>query len=68
MAGVLVLVQRISYGAILLPAYIVLGGIIYLPALRILKAVREHDIELIRRYLGNRLRFASKLLGAILVE
>ena len=67
MAGVLVLVQRIFYGAILLLAYIVLGGIIHLAALRILKAVREHDIELIRRYLGTRLSFASKLLGAILV-
>ena len=67
MAGVLVLVQMVFYSRILLPAYVVLGGIIYLVALRLLKAVREHDIELIRRYLGTRLSFASKLLGAILV-
>ena len=67
MAGVLVLVQMVFYGAILLPAYIVLGGIVYLAALRLLKALREHDIELIRRYLGTRLSFASKLLGAMLV-
>jgi len=40
----------------------------YLAALRLLKAVREHDIELIRKYLGTRLGFASKLLGIVLVE
>jgi len=68
MAGAIVLVQMVYYSWILLPAYVVLGGIIYLAALRILKAVREHDIELIRRYLGSRLGFVSKVLGAILVE
>jgi O-antigen/teichoic acid export membrane protein len=66
MAVVLVLVQMFFYGPLLLPAYIVLGGIIYFAALRMLKAVREHDIELIRKYLG-RLAFVSKVLGAILV-
>jgi len=68
MAVVLVLVQMVYYSMILLPAYVVLGGILYLAALRLLKAVREHDIELIRRYLGTRLAFVSKVLGALLVE
>jgi len=45
----------------------VLGGIINLAALRIMKAVGEHDIELIHKYLGTRLGFVSKLLGAILI-
>ncbi len=67
MAGVLVLVQMVYYSRILLPAYIILGGIIYLAALRLLKAVREHDVELIRKYLGTRLSFVSTVLGAILV-
>ena len=67
MAGVLVIAQMIFYSGILLPAYVVLGGIVYLTALRVLKAVQGHDIELIRRYLGHRLGFASKVLGAILV-
>jgi len=57
----------IFYSGILLPAYVVLGGIVYLTALRVLKAVQGHDIELIRRYLGHRLGFVSKVLGAILV-
>ena len=67
MAGILVLVQMAFYSSILLPAYVVLGGIVYLAALRMLKAVREHDIELVHKYLGTRLGFVSKVLGVILV-
>jgi hypothetical protein len=67
MAAVLVLVQMVFHSSFLLPAYAVLGAIIYLAALRLLKTVREHDIELIHKYLGTRLGFASKVLGAILV-
>ncbi len=67
MAGVLVLVQIFFYSNIMLPAYMVLGGIIYLTALRLLKAVQQHDIELIHKYLGTRLSFVSKILGAILI-
>jgi O-antigen/teichoic acid export membrane protein len=67
MAGVLVLAQMFSHSKILLPAYVVLGGIVYLAALRMLKAVREHDIELIRKYFGSRLTFVSKTLGVVLV-
>jgi O-antigen/teichoic acid export membrane protein len=67
MAGVLVLVQMVVYSGILLPAYMVLGILVYLAALRLLKAVRAHDIELIHKYLGNRLGFVSKLLAALLI-
>jgi len=42
------------YGSFLLPGYVVLGLIVYLAILRLLKAVREHDIELTRKYLGTR--------------
>jgi O-antigen/teichoic acid export membrane protein len=67
MACVLVLVQVVFYSWALLPAYMVLGGIIYLAALRLLKAVREHDIELISKYLGTRLGFLSRVLAVILI-
>ena len=67
MAGVLVIVQMVVYGKLLLPAYMILGGIVYLVALRMLKAVQRHDIELIRKYLGSRLRFLSKVLESILI-
>jgi O-antigen/teichoic acid export membrane protein len=53
MAGVLVIVQMMFYSSFLLPAYVVLGLIVYLATLRLLKAVRAHDIELIRKYLGS---------------
>jgi hypothetical protein len=49
------------------PAYVLLGGIIYLPTLRLIKAVQAHDIELIHKYLGTRLGFVSKVLGVVLV-
>jgi O-antigen/teichoic acid export membrane protein len=67
MACVLVIVQMIFYSWVLLPAYVVLGGIVYMAILRILKAVQGHDIELIGKYMGSRLGFVSKVLGAILV-
>jgi O-antigen/teichoic acid export membrane protein len=67
MAGVLVLVQMVFYSSFLLPAYVVLGLMVYLAVLRVLKAVRQHDIELIHKYLGTRLSFVSRVLGAILV-
>ena len=67
MAAVLVVVQMGFYSSFLLPAYVVLGGIVYLVTLRLLKAVREHDVELVSRYLGPRLGFVARVLGAILV-
>jgi O-antigen/teichoic acid export membrane protein len=67
MAAILVVVQMFFYSRILLPAYVVVGGIAYLLILRVLKAVREHDIELIREYFGSKLGLVSKVLGVILV-
>lgn len=48
-------------------AYMDLGEIIYLTALRLLKVVQQHDIELVHKYLGTRLSFVSKVLGIIIV-
>lgn len=67
MAAVLVFAQMLIYSRILLPAYMVLGALVYLILLRMLKAVRKHDVDLIERYLGPRLGFLSKLLSLILV-
>jgi len=67
MAVVLVIAQMVVYRTILLPAYVVLGVLVYLILLRLLKAVRRHDVELIERYLGQRLGFGARLLGAFLV-
>ena len=51
----------------LVRACVVVGGTIYLAVLRLLKAVRQHDVALIRKFLGTRLSFVSKILGAVLV-
>jgi hypothetical protein len=59
--------MRPFYSRILLAAYMVLGIIVYLAALRLLKAAQKHDIDLIHKYLGTRLGFVSKLLAAILI-
>ena len=67
MAAVIVFAQMLIYSRLLLPVYMVLGAFVYLTLLRVLKAVRRHDVELIERYLGPRLGFASGLLGTILV-
>ena len=67
MAAALIAIQMIVYSRILLPVYVVLGAIVYLILLRILNAVRAHDIELIERYLGTRLGVVARLLGTLLV-
>jgi O-antigen/teichoic acid export membrane protein len=68
MAGALIAVQAVVYSRILLPIYIALGVIVYLILLRILNAVRKHDIELIDKYLGSRLGFVTRLLSVILIR
>ena len=68
MAAVLLGVQTVNYSILLLPVYIVLGAIVYLILLRMLHAVKKHDIELVERYLGRRFRFVGGLLGRILIS
>jgi O-antigen/teichoic acid export membrane protein len=67
MAGVLIGVQMLIYSPILLPVYVVLAVIVYMLLLRVLNAVRKHDIELIERYLGRRLSIIARVLGVMLV-
>jgi O-antigen/teichoic acid export membrane protein len=67
MAGVIIVVQMIVYSKLLLPVYFLLGILVYVILLRLLSAVRKHDIDLIERYLGPRLGFVARLLGTILV-
>jgi len=67
MAAAVIIIQMIRYSKILLPAYVLLGAIVYLVLLRGLNAIRDHDIELIERYLGARLAFVGRLLGVILI-
>jgi O-antigen/teichoic acid export membrane protein len=67
MAAALMALQTLIYSPILLPAYVLIGTVVYLILLRILKAVNTHDIELVERYFGPRLTLLARLLGAILL-
>jgi len=61
------LVGQVYMSRYLLPLLILLGGTVYVVALRLLKAVDEGDIELVRKLLGNRAMFVTKILQKILV-
>jgi len=67
MAAVLVIVQLLVYNSLLLPLYALAGLIVYVAMLRVLGAVRPHDIEMIRSYLGLRLAFIADILSRILL-
>lgn len=68
MSGLLFGLQAVIYSRLLLPMYILVGFLAYLLVLRFLRAVRSEDVDLIARYLGRRLGFASKLLSMIVLS
>ena len=68
MAAILVMTQMVIYSKLLLPMYVILGSITYLVILRILKTVRQHDVDLIGRYLGSRLRFVVRVLALAVTD
>jgi stage V sporulation protein B len=67
MAAVVMAMQFLMYSRFLLPLYVVGGCIVYLTALRVLKAARTEDIDLIRKYLGNRMNFMVTAVSRILL-
>jgi len=71
-----VLRQHIAYGAIhisqflvfslrFLPVYIAVGAVAYLLSLVALKAIKKHDIDLLRDYLPKGLKWIAAWLGRI---
>jgi len=67
MAVVVAAIQIPLYNKLLLPVYVLVGLVVYVLMLRLLKAVKQHDIDLIRDYLGHRLDFATNTLSWILL-
>jgi len=67
MACAILAVQLVHYAAIMLPLYVLVGMMVYFLMLRLLKAVNESDIELIRKFLGARLTMVSRILGWLLL-
>ena len=61
------LVEQVHMSCYLLPLLILVGGTVYVIALRLLKAVNENDIELVRKLLGNRAILITKILQKILI-
>jgi len=61
-------VERMHFSSYLLPLYIVVGGIMYAIALRLLRAVNEDDIELIRNLLGKRATVITDIVEKVLVS
>ena len=60
-------VQLLIYSEFMLPIYVIVGAVVYLMALRLLRAVDASDFELLRRFLGKRLSFIAGLLERILL-
>jgi len=54
MAAAVLSSQFLMYSKYLLPLYVITGGIVYLVMLRILKAVRPHDINLVKAFVGKK--------------
>jgi len=62
MAAAVLLIQAHYYSKYLLPAYVLLGGFIYLFMLLILRAIRTQDVQILNEYLGPRFSFLAHLL------
>ena len=67
MAVVLLAAQHVYYSKFLLPAYVIIGGVVYLATLRLLKAVDVADLDLMRQILGTRLLRIGGILSWILL-
>jgi O-antigen/teichoic acid export membrane protein len=67
MAIVLFALQLVYYAKFVLLVYVLVGGIIYIISLRLLKAVDEQDMELVRGFLGRRLESVSRFLSWVLI-
>lgn len=56
----LIVIQNVWSSTYLLPLYMGLAALVYIVMLRILKAARQSDVDLIKLYLGKRLEFLVK--------
>lgn len=65
--GVVVLgAQQILYNKYLLFLYVGLGALVFLFAMRQLRAVRREDIDLLSDFLGPKMKFITRWLGKVL--
>jgi O-antigen/teichoic acid export membrane protein len=67
MASIVTIIQIPMYSRFLIPAYALVGAVTYLIMLRLLRAIGNEDIDLIRKYFGARLAFAANIVTSILL-
>jgi len=61
------LMEQIYFSPYLLPLYVFVGGTVYMIALRVMKAVKEDDMQLIRNLMGKRATPIVNILEKILL-
>ena len=61
------LVEYVYFSPYLLPLYVVVGGVVYAVALRLLGAVNENDMRLIRNLLGKKASVIVNVVEKVLV-
>ncbi len=64
----LMVIQNLWSSTYLLPIFMVLGILLYATMLRILKAIKQSDVDLIKLYLGKRLEFLVKPFEVLLLS
>ena len=68
MAVAVLFLQEVWYSKYLLPIYVLAGGVVYLVMLRILRAVRAHDVHLVKAFVGRRWGRMVDRAGSFLVS
>jgi len=64
---IVALIQQMYFSLYLLPAYILVGGIVYVITLKLLKTVNQNDIMLIRNLMGKRATSIANVLEKVLM-
>jgi len=68
MAAVVLLAQVHYYSKFLLPAYVILGGLVYFSMLLLLRAIKPPDVQLLDEYSGPRFRFIVRPLERLVTR
>jgi len=68
MAVAVLCLQFLVYSKYLLPVYVLVGGVVYLVMLRFLRAVRAHDLNLAKAFVGKKFEGFLDWISPILIS
>jgi len=68
MFAIVWLVEQMYFSPYLLPFYVLVGGVTYVGSLRILKAVKKSDVQLIRNLVGKHVGPMVDVLEKVLIQ